>query len=128
MRSADMTSNFYMSFPAKTAEYSDARRRGFFCQLEQYCGLAFVPACALHIHERDGERALFVWEDKHVQRLKQIRFNGIPDADIISRQLHFVGYLCELAYDLCLAPDMNVSRSPGFETPLGIFGGNNSSE
>ena len=26
-------------------------------------------------------------------------------------------------YDLALAPGDNVSQSPGFETPLGIFGG-----
>ena len=31
--------------------------------------------------------------------------------------------LCELVYDLALAPGDNVSQSPGFETPLGIFGG-----
>ena len=29
----------------------------------------------------------------------------------------------ELAYDLALKPSANVSRSPGFETALGIFGG-----
>jgi len=34
-----------------------------------------------------------------------------------------VGYLCELAYDLALTPSDNVSQSPGFETPLGVFGG-----
>jgi hypothetical protein len=34
-----------------------------------------------------------------------------------------VAYLCELAYDIALSPDHNVSESPGFETPLGIFGG-----
>ena len=82
-RPADMASNFYMSFPAKTMPYSDARRRGFFCQLEQYCGLAFLPARALHIHEINGERALFVWDDRHIQRLTQIKFKGVADDDII---------------------------------------------
>ena len=40
-----------------------------------------------------------------------------------AKQLHMVGYLCELVYDLGLAPGDNVSQSPGFETPFGIFGG-----
>ena len=32
-------------------------------------------------------------------------------------------YLCELVYELALTPGDNVSQSPGFETPLGMFGG-----
>ena len=39
------------------------------------------------------------------------------------KQLHMVGYLFELFYDLMIAPRNNVSCSPGFETCLGIFGG-----
>jgi hypothetical protein len=34
---------------------SDIRRKGFFCQLEQYCGLAFLRETALHLHERGGD-------------------------------------------------------------------------
>ena len=39
------------------------------------------------------------------------------------KQLHMAGYLFELVYDLMISPRDNVSRSPGFETPLGVFGG-----
>jgi hypothetical protein len=31
--------------------------------------------------------------------------------------------LFEFGYDLALSPENNVSRSPGFESILGIFGG-----
>jgi len=31
-----------------------------------------------------------------------------------------IGYLLELGYDLCLAPDFNISGNPGFEIVLGI--------
>ncbi len=37
------------------------------------------------------------------------------------KKLHMVAYLCELGYDLMIAPDANISKSPGFETPLGVF-------
>jgi hypothetical protein len=40
-------------------------------------------------------------------------------ADIIDKQLHIVGYLFELCYDIAL----NVSQSPGFESFVGEFGG-----
>ena len=44
--------------------------------------------------------------------------NGIRE-----KQLHMIGYLSELVYNAAIAPDNNVSSSPGFETPLGIFKG-----
>jgi hypothetical protein len=34
-----------------------------------------------------------------------------------------VAYLFEFGYDLALSPENDVSRSPGFELILGIFGG-----
>ena len=52
------------------------------------------------------------------------RINDVKIAGATSReekQLHFVGYLVELCYDLALSPDRNVSLNPGFETPLGVF-------
>ena len=39
------------------------------------------------------------------------------------KQLHMVGHLLELAYNIPFKPSANVSRSPGFETALEIFGG-----
>ena len=35
------------------------------------------------------------------------------------KQLHLVGYLMELSYDLCIALKNNVSENPGFESFLG---------
>ncbi|EJK45699.1 hypothetical protein THAOC_35674, partial [Thalassiosira oceanica] len=34
-----------------------------------------------------------------------------------------ISYQFEFGYDLAIAPELNVSRSPGFESVLGIFGG-----
>ncbi len=33
-------------------------------------------------------------------------------------------YQLEFGYDLAIGPGNNVSRSPGFESVLGVFGGN----
>ncbi len=35
----------------------------------------------------------------------------------------FIAYLFEFGYDLVINPDMNVSRRPGFESFLCIYGG-----
>ena len=36
-----------------------------------------------------------------------------------------VGYLIEVFYSVALKLSLNVSTSPGFELPLGVFGGIN---
>ena len=41
----------------------------------------------------------------------------------MEKQLVMVGFLLELGYDLIINNDDNVSKSPGFEPYLGIFGG-----
>lgn len=40
-------------------------------------------------------------------------------ADIINKQLHLVGYLFELCYDIAISPMNIVSQSPGFESFVG---------
>ena len=72
------------------------------------------------IHQTDGS-GIFIWTPEMLQRISTVNFAN--SKDIKAKQLHMVGYLCELVYDLGLAPGDNVSQSPGFETPLGIFGG-----
>ena len=56
-----------------------------------------------------------------LERVAAINFPG--SLTLAEKQLHMAGYLFELVYDLVISPRDNVSRSPGFETPLGIFGG-----
>jgi hypothetical protein len=56
-----------------------------------------------------------------IERIGAINFANAKD--LKAKQLQMVGYLCELVYDLALAPGDNVSQLPGFETPLGVFGG-----
>ena len=56
-----------------------------------------------------------------LERIGAVNFLNAKDLE--AKQLHMVGCLCELVCDLALAPGNNVSQSPGFETPLGVFGG-----
>jgi len=42
---------------------------------------------------------------------------------VVQKFQEVIAYLFEFRYDLALSPGNNVSRSPGFESILGIFGG-----
>jgi hypothetical protein len=69
--------------------------------------------------QKGAEQAKFSKE--MLERIGAVNFQKAKDLE--AKQLHMVGYLCELVHDLALAPGDDVSQSPGFETPLGIFGG-----
>ena len=55
------------------------------------------------------------------ERVNRVGFNGLTT--LKEKQLRIVGYAFELVYDLMISPLDNISKSPGFETPLGVFGG-----
>ncbi len=82
--------------------------------------MGVVCASTEALHQTDGS-GIFVWSKEMLERICAVNFQKAKDLE--AKQLHMVGYLCELVYDLALTPDDNVSQSPGFETPLGIFGG-----
>ena len=60
------------------------------------------------------------WDRSVLKRVDKVKFAGCSTRR--DKQLHMVGYLLELGYDLLLAQQDNVSQSPGFETCLGVFG------
>ena len=45
------------------------------------------------------------------------------DLTTIQKFHDIVSYQLEMGYGLAISPKLNVSRSPGFEAVLGIFGG-----
>ena len=61
------------------------------------------------------------WTDASLRFTDKVNFPG--GHSLPEKQLRMVSYLFELGYELCLAPAYNVSESPGFETPHGVFGG-----
>mmetsp|Transcript_37431 Transcript_37431/g.87063 ORF Transcript_37431/g.87063 Transcript_37431/m.87063 type:complete len:89 (-) Transcript_37431:179-445(-) len=68
-----------------------------------------------------AENGLLHWPSDVLAYVGKVKFPGC--VTLHEKQLHMVGYLFELHYDLLLEPSRNVSASPGFETCLGIFGG-----
>ena len=122
---SDLSSLFYSSYPAKSTEVvMGAARRGYFGALEQYVALGFLRTnteAAGELRVADPAKGLLLWPVGALERVAAINFPG--SLTLAEKQLHMVGYLFELVYDLMISPRDNVSRSPGFETPLGIFGG-----
>ena len=60
------------------------------------------------------------WSDEALERLGNIDFSG--DGSLRAKQLHAARCLFELFFNELIAPASNISRSPGSETCLGIFG------
>ena len=68
-----------------------------------------------------GRTAMFRWTDADLTRINSVGFRCASNQQ--ERQLEMLAYLFELTYDLMLSNRDNVSRSPGFETCIGVFGG-----
>jgi hypothetical protein len=115
-------SKFSRCYPDEQANFSNATRRGYFNKLQQYSAISFRRSETDALCSTEGE-GLFSWPSDMMKALKKVNFRGLAADDIHGRQLEMIGYFFELVYDLSLSPEHNVSESPGFETPLGIFGG-----
>ena len=114
-------SRFYNAYPASSSEaYSTILRKGWFSDLSQFVGLGFSrtdhTAVAALCAPAGG---VLCWSNGAMDRTNKAKFAGCKALQ--EKQLHMVGYLFELFYDLMLSPDINVSRSPGFETCLGVW-------
>ena len=116
-------SKFYTSYPSKTAELGcDASRRGYFDNLEQRVAFGFDWATEGAIDGLTADAAdggIFHFSEGKKKRIERVNFQG--ENTLKGKQLHCLGYLMELAYDLALASRDNVSSSPGFETCIGFF-------
>ena len=100
-----------------------AARRGFFEDLDLFIGLSFSccnPESAKALCSNDPTTGLLKWSKTALTRVNAIRFAGCSTLE--EKQLHMARYPFEISYDLTISPRDNVSRSPGFETPLEIFG------
>jgi hypothetical protein len=118
------TSNFYSCYPSNelVEDTNNSRRRGFFENLVQYCGVGFNrdgdTAAIVLENEDDG---IFTWSDDVIKRVESLRLSTCTELQ--DKKLNMVGFLLELGYDLMINSNDNVSESPGFEPCLGIFGG-----
>eukprot|EP00985_Skeletonema_marinoi_P023355 scaffold15522_cov92-Skeletonema_marinoi.AAC.1 len=114
---ASPTSNFYKLYPSKSTKRSRSRtKQGMFEDLEHVIAASYDPkgeaAQVVHLDWKEGGVMILGAQDKRrvVSSMKQK-----PYTDIEKFQL-LMSYLFEVAYDLAIAPSVNVSQSPGFES------------
>ena len=65
------------------------------------------------------EERIFHFDEEYDKKIEKVNFSGC--SSLKDKKIHMIAYLAELAYDLALDPSSNVSKNPGFETPLGVF-------
>ena len=120
----DRSSRSYNAYPdPNSPNITEDARIGVFSDLVLCVGLAFqrMDKNAVKALCSTGSGRVLLWPPSVLEKVNKVKFAGC--SSIEDKQLHMVGYLFELFYDLLIEPAANVSQSPGFETCLGIFGG-----
>ena len=120
-------SKLYREYPSKTAvgaQTKDSARRGYFENLQQFVGIGIDKNCeesrCLTKDVEDG--GVFCFDKDALEHMDKLNYRS-GRVSLKDKQKDMLGYLWELAYDLCLAPDNNISESPGLEHPLGVHTG-----
>ena len=120
---ADRNSGFYPSFPTRTSKHVvEGLQLGWWDELEQVVLLGFDlknKTATRALTNPSPTQSLLNWSAADLVLIDEVNFRGATKIE--EKQLHMVGYLFELAFDLMIARDDNVSKSAGFETPLGLF-------
>jgi len=117
------SSRFYSRYPSIDAALTtEACRKGRFENLQQYvaCGIdCEMSEDVKKILTTDASRGgIFHW-DAHISKIGGVNFRGVTL--LAAKQMHMIGYLFELAYDICIDSVANVSLNPGLETCLGVW-------
>ena len=114
---ASPTSNFYKLYPSKCTKRSQSRtKQGLFEDLEHVIAINYDPkgdaAQVIHCNWEEGGVMILSSQDKQrvVSSMKQKPYTDIEKFQLLK------SYLFELAYDLVIAPGVNVSESPDFES------------
>ncbi len=116
-------SHFYFLYPLMYGKSRDKRDKlGCFEHLTQVIAAGFdpssEPAKILDKNHTSGGLLIMNSEDQCC-----IKSSLKKDSTSVQKHQEIIAYLFEFGYDLAISPEKNVSRSPGFETVLGVFGG-----
>ena len=111
------TSNFYSLYPSKSIARSKTDSiQGVFEDLDHVIAAGFEPK------EDAAQIVNLNWDDGGILILNQEEKRQItacipnkPHTEIEKFQM-LMSYLFEVAYDVSIAPSLNVSESPGFES------------
>ena len=114
-------SKFYNSYPSRAVVLHDSgSKKGDFENLQMMVGISYNKLLKGKLtHDFETQKGIFHFSTEDNKKIAAINFAGNPRLQ--TKQLHMLGYLWELAYDLSLAPTSNISGNPGFETALGIY-------
>ena len=122
-RDEDLESWFYTMFPSEKSKYATPKFKiATFEELDLVVLIGFDPtdaAARKALCSTNPSHGLLSWTTAELELVDRVNFPGTTSREV--KQLNLVGYLFELIFDLMIARDDNVSKSPGFETPLGIF-------
>ncbi len=118
------SSQFYDQYPSqKTARSEKRDKRGFFEDLLAVFGAGFDPKCDIagSVGEDVKDGGILLLAEHEKERITSSKLDGkMTD---IEKFRAILAYQFELGYDLAIGSRNNVSKSPGFESFIGIFGG-----
>jgi hypothetical protein len=116
----DKTGSYF--YTESTVQVSNDIHRGHFQDLSQYVGLGFnrtQEGVVEKLCSPNPSKGIFHWSDSTRHLVERTNFK---DSDVFEdKQLHFVGYLMETCHGMLICESHNVSKSLGFELPMGIF-------
>ena len=113
-------SKFYNSYPSWYANLADQSvRKGEFEKLQILVGVGYNKLLKGKLTCDIAMGGIFHLNNETNKMIDGVNFRGT--VRLQAKQLHMLGYLWELAYDLCIAPGSNILGNPGFETVLGIY-------
>ena len=118
------SSNFYFMYPSQTSKRSEKRdRRGVFEILTPVIAAGFDPTSeiAKSVAHDFKEGGILVLSNDDKVRIKSSMKNKTRTE--IEKFQSILAYQFEFGYDIAISHALNVSKSPGFESFLGIFGG-----
>ena len=114
-------SKFYSSYPSKDAPpLLLIHCQGFFHNLIQCVGLGICLNNDDVISKfcKEGQLGVFLLPKDVKQKIQKM---GMRNISANQKVMHFNAYLAELAYDLAISKQNNISTSPGFEICLLSF-------
>lgn len=116
---SSLRSKFYTHYPSKCVSLPDkGGQLGYFENLQQFVAIGYdkLRKGNLLVDVKNG--GIFHLNAEINKKIEAVNFKGCNRLQ--TKQLHMLGYLWEISYDLCIAPAANISGNPGFEVLLGV--------
>jgi len=117
------STHFYDLYPSNSCPRTNKRGiNGTFKNLQMIVGAGWDPtsSCAKMLDRSWENGGLLIVNERESAQIRGSMGKGTTE---IEKFHDMCAYQFEMGYDLAISPGCNVSRSPGFESVLGIYGG-----